>query len=246
MIDWPGLVLVLVTATLLVLLARVRGRKPALLRLIPGLTHLYRAFGRSVEDGTRLLVAVGGQSLLTRNAGSALAGLGLLREVTRKASVSDRPPIAVAGESALALLSQDTLQAGYRAIGAQEYYQPITGRLAGLTPFSSAAATLPMLDDEHVSVAVLIGHFGVEAALLSEAAERANVFLIGATGDPAAQAALYASASEALIGEELFAAPAYFSGGQLPIASLAVQDILRWTVIVGLLIGAILQVFGLI
>jgi hypothetical protein len=60
--DWSSLVLVLLAAVLLVLLARIRGRKTTHLRLIPGLTHLYRALGRSVEDGTRLLVAVGGQS----------------------------------------------------------------------------------------------------------------------------------------------------------------------------------------
>ena len=243
--DWLGLGLVGLAGTLLILLARIRSRKAANLRHIPGLTQLHRAFGLSVEDGTRLLVAIGGQSLLTRNGGAALAGLGLLREITSQASVSDRPPIAVTGESALALLSQDTLQAGYRTIGAQEYYQPTTGRLAGLSPFSSAAATISMLDDEHVSVAALIGHFGVEAALLADAADRSNVILIGATDEPAAQAALYASASEALIGEELFAAPAYFAGSPVPTASLAVEDILRWTTVAALLFGVVLRLLGL-
>jgi len=244
--DLLGLGLVGLSTLFLVLLARIRRAPSARLRLIPGLTRLYRAFGLSVEDGTRLLVALGGNSLLTRNGGSALAGLGMLREVSQKASVSDRPPVAVAGESALALLAQDTLQAGYRAIGASEYYQPVTGRLAGMTPFSSAAATMPMLDDEHVSAAALIGHFGVESALLSDAAERSNVLLLGATGDPAAQSVLFATASEALIGEELFAAPAYFASSSVPAASLAVQDILRWLIIVGLLLGAALKVLGII
>jgi len=242
--DLLGVGIAVLSALLLVVLGRIRRASAARLRLIPGLTRLYRAFGLSVEDGTRLLVALGGQSLLTRNGSSALAGLGLLREVSQKASVSDRPPLAVAGESALALLAQDTLHAGYRAIGAAEFYQPVTGRLAGLTPFSAAAATMPMLDDEQVSVAALIGHFGVEAALLADAAERSNVLLIGATGDPAAQSVLYATAAESLIGEELFAAPAYFANRPMPAASLAVQDILRWVIIVGLLLGAVLKVSG--
>ena len=122
----------------------------------------------------------------------------------------------------------------------------MTGRLAGLTPFSAAAATMSMLDDEHVSVAALIGHFGVEVGLLSEAADRSNALLIGATGDPAAQSVLYATASEALVGEELFAARAYLANDPGPTVSLTVQDVLRWLIIVGLVLGALLKVLGVI
>jgi hypothetical protein len=175
-----------------------------------------------------------------------LAGLGLLKEIAQKASVSDRPPVAVAGDAALALLAQDTLHTGYRAIGAADYFQPRTGRLAGLTPFSSAAATMPMLEQDAVSAAALFGHFGVEAGLVADAAERADALLIGATGDPAGQSVLYATASEALIGEELFAAPAYIAGGPVHSSSLVVQDILRWLIIAGLLLGAGLKVLGVI
>lgn len=228
------------------LLARLRRVRAARLRAIPGLTRLYRAFGLSVEDGTRLLVGLGGKSLLTRDAGAALAGLSLLREFSQKASVSDRPPVAVAGEAALAILAQDTMHAGYRAVGAGEFYQPVTGRLAGTTPFSSAAGTIPMLRDEDVSLAALVGNFGVEAGLLSEAAERSHVLLIGATSDPAGQAVLYATAPEALIGEELFAAPVYLAGTPGRAANLVLQDILRWLIILGLLLGAVLKLLGVI
>ena len=246
MIDWLGFGLAAIAGLLLAVLARLRRRAPARLRSIPAFSRLYRAFGLSVEDGTRLLVGLGSGGLLTGNSASALAGLGVLRDVAQKASVSDRPPVAVAGDAGLALLAQDTLQAGYRAIGAGEYYQPVTGRLAGLTPFSSMAATMPMLDDDSVSVTALFGHFGAETGLLSDAAERSNVLLIGATADPAAQSVLYATASEALIGEELFAAPAYLTNAPAASASLAVQDILRWLIIAGLLLGAVLKVLGAI
>jgi hypothetical protein len=245
-IDGLSLALAALSGLSLFLLARFRRARPARLRAIPGLARLYRAFGLSVEDGTRLLVALGGQSLLTRNAGASLAGLSLLRQLSLKASVSDRPPVAVAGESALAVLAQDTLHAGYRAVGAGEFYQPVTGRLAGMTPFSSAAATIPMLADENISLAALAGNFGVEAGLLSDAAERSRVLLIGATSDPAGQSVLFATAPEALIGEELFAAPVYVAEGQAITANLTLQDILRWLMILSLLLGSALRMLGLI
>jgi hypothetical protein len=236
--------LVLFAAALLLLLTWIRRKSVPRWRPIDALTRLYRAVGLSVEDGTRLLVGLGSASLLTKTGAAALAGLGVLREIAKRTSVGDSPPVAAAGESALALLGQDVLQAGYKAAGAAEFYQPTTGRLTGMTPFSSAVGTIPMLSDEDVSAAVLIGHFGVESALLADAAERNNILLVGSTDDPSAQAALYSSATEALLGEELFGAPAYLGAGPTHAASLTVQDVLRWLFILAILAGVALKLLG--
>jgi uncharacterized protein DUF6754 len=246
MTDPVGLGLVLLSGALLLLLSWTRRKQAPKLRFIAAFTRLYRAIGLSVEDGSRLLIGLGGSSLLTKNGGAALAGLGLLREISQKTSVSDQPPVAVSGESSLALLSQDTLQAGYRAAGAAEYYQAGSGRLTGMSPFSAAAGTMPLIGNEQVSAAALIGHYGAEAALIAEAAERGSALLIGATDDPTGQAVLFASASESLIGEELFASAAYLGGDAAHAASLTIQDVLRWLIILALLGGAALRVLGII
>ncbi len=236
--NLTGLGIIVGSAVLLLVLSLIKRKTPPKLRNIPALTRVYRAVGLSVEDGTRLLIGLGGTSLLTPNAGAPLAGLAMLRNLTERTSLSDRPPIAAAGEPPLAILAQDTLEAGYQAAGAGEYYQPTTGRLSGMTPFSSASGMIPIMRDENVSATVLVGHFGPEAALLADAAERENTFLLGSSDDLSAQAALYASAPEALIGEELFATGAYLSAGPSTAASLMVQDILRWIIILLLLVGA--------
>lgn len=244
--DLIGLSLVGFSAILLLVLSLIRRKSPPKLRLIPALTRLYRAIGLSVEDGTCLFVSLGRASLLTPRGGAPLAGLNMLRHLAERTSLSDRPPIAVAGESTLVLLAQDTLEAGYQAAGAGEFYQPTSGRLTGMTPFSAVAGALPILRDESVSAGVLVGHFGTEAALLSDAAERENMFLLGASDDLSSQAALYASAQETLIGEELFATSAYLGAPASHAASLTLQDILRWLMILILLAGAILKLFGMI
>ncbi len=239
-----GLVVIGVSAVLLVLLITLRRQFAPKLRDIPAMTRLYRAIGLSVEDGTRLLIGLGNTSLQTGNAGAPLAGLSLLRSLSERTSLSDRPPVAVAGEAALALLAQDTLEAGYQSAGAVEYYQPTTGRVAGLTPFSAAAGTMPIIPDESVSAAVFVGHFGVEAGLLADAADRNNALAVGASDDLAGQAIWFASAPETLIGEELFAASAYIGGSTAQTASLTVQDILRWLIIAALIVGAGLKLLG--
>ena len=98
--------------------------------------------------------------------------------------------------------------------------------------------------DENVSANVFIGHFGPEVALLTDTAERTNSTIVAATVDPAAQALLYASVDDPLVGEELFAAGAYSEAGRAHQVSLQVQDIFRWIIILVLIIGSALRLVG--
>ena len=221
-----------------------RRRSPATLRVIEAYERLNRSVGLAVENGTRLHVSLGRGSLFTARGGSALAGLAMLRRLTERTSVSDRPPIVTSGDAPLTILSQDTLQSGYRAAGAEEQYRFSTGRLTGLSPFSYAAGTMPIIRDEHVSTNIFIGDFGNEAALLTEEADRENTNLIAASDNLSSQAIFYASSEDPLIGEELFAAGAYVGAGASHEASLNVQDILRWLIILAIIIGAGLTVLG--
>lgn len=235
---------VLIAALLLLVFTFMRRRSPAVLRSIAAFERLQRAIGLAVENGSRLHISLGRGNLFTARGGSALAGLAMLRRLAERTSVSDRPPIATSGDASLAILSQDTLQAGYKAAGAEDQYRLSTGRLTGLTPFSYAAGTIPVMRDENVSANVVIGDFGAESALLAEAADRENTPLIAASDNLSAQSVLYAAAQEPLIGEELFASGAYIGAGASHEASLQVQDILRWLVIAAILIGALLRLVG--
>ena len=232
-------------ALLLLGLTVWRRRSPATLRPIEAYERLNRAVGLAVENGTRLHISLGRGNLFTARGGSALAGLAMLRRLAERTSASDRPPIVSSGDASLAILSQDTLRSGYRAAGAEEQYRFSTGRLTGLTPFSYAAGTIPIEHDENVSANVVIGDLGAESALIAEASDRENSSLIAASDDLSAQAIFYASAQEPLIGEELFAAGAYVGAGAAHDASLQVQDILRWLIIVAILAGSLLKFMGM-
>lgn len=241
-----GLVLVLVTAGLLLGLTFVRRKSAPVFREIPAFNHLKRAIGVSVEAGTRLHISLGRGGLQTLDAAPGLAGLAMLRQLTEQTSASDKPPVVSSGAADLAILSQDTLQAGYKTAYAEELYDPTTGRLTGLTPFSFAAGAIPIMQDEDVSANIFIGHFGPEVALLTDTAERTSSPAVAGALDPSAQALIFASAHEPLIGEELFAAPAYVNAGFAHQASLQVQDILRWVLILVLLVGSALKLSGAI
>ena len=241
-----SLAIIAITAFLLLVITLWKRKSPARLRDIPAFIRLYRILGLSVEDGTRMHISLGHGSLLDARGGSAFAGLAALRLIAERTSTSDMPAVASAGDPPLGLLTQDTLQSGYKAAGVEELYVPTTGRVTGLTPFSYAAGAMYITRNEKVSANLLLGHLGPEAALLADASDRESVPVIGASDNLAGQAVLFASGDEALIGEELFAAPAYLGAGASHAASLTVQDILRWLVILALLGGAAAKFVGVL
>src|SRR5512136_1515462 len=131
--DFPGLVIVIVFAGLMIIFA-VAGRKAPWrnLREIRAFTRLRRAVGLAVEAGTRLHVSLGRGGIIGPEGGPALAGFAMLDRITRAASISDRPPIATSGESVLSILSQDTLRGTYRSMGLEHEYKLGSAQLTGL------------------------------------------------------------------------------------------------------------------
>src|SRR5512135_3680088 len=134
--------LLILTVVLLLGITFLRRRFNGAFRPIEAYERLNRAVGLSVESGTRLHFLLARGNLFTTRGASALAGLAMLRKLSERTSLSDRPPVVTSGDASLAILSQDTLQSGYRAAGAEDQYRYSTGRLTGLTPFAYAAGTI--------------------------------------------------------------------------------------------------------
>jgi hypothetical protein len=246
MINPAPAAIIAISALLLLILTVWKRKSPGPARPIAALTRLTQLIGLSVEDGTRLHVSLGHGGLLTPRGGSALAGLSMLRHLAELTSVSDRPPVATTGDPALSLLAQDTLRAGYQAAGVEELFVPTTGRLTGMSPFGFAAGAMPVIRNENVSANIMIGHFGPESALITEAAERESIVTIGASDELTAQSILFAASQDALIGEELYAAGAYLGSSASHTASLTLQDVLRWLIILFLLAGSAAKFLGVI
>jgi len=241
------ILLIIITFTLLFLSLRQRrtGKSPAF-RRIASISKLKRAVGLSVEEGSRVHVALGNASLTQPASSSAFVSLKTLREVGEMCSNSDNPPVASSGDGVLALLSQDTLHDVARQTHTLELFQPENGRLAGVTPLTNVIGALQTVNDPEVKTNVLIGNFGSEAGLLSTVSQEKGSLTIAASDSLTAQATFFATVEQPLIGEELFAVPAYLHSEPIQNASLKVQDLLRGLVVLTLLVGAILKLVGVL
>ncbi len=237
---------VLAAALILLFWLRRKTQERPILRPIRAIQGMRRAVGQAVESGTRLHLSAGRGSLLSPDAASALVSLSALERVAMLSSVSDQPPVATSGDAALSILTQDTLRSAYRGVNALELYSMDRGQLTGLSPFSYAAGTIPVIRSQQVSASFLVGHFGAEVGLIAEASRQEDHFTLGASDSLTAQAALFAFTPDTLVGEELYALPAYLGAGAAHNASLKAQDVLRWLVIGLLLAGAVFKFLGVL
>jgi len=222
----------------------IRQKEAPKLREIAAFKRLGRAIGLAVEAGSRLHVSLGRGQMLSRQSAIGFVGLSILDRIGRSTSISDRPPIATSGEGTLGILTQDSQRVTAKYLGVES--DPTRGRITGVTPYSYAAGTLSFIEEEEIGANLLIGSFGNEVALITDAAERKEEMTLGGTDNLAGQAVLFAAAQEPLIGEESYAGGAYLGAGRMHIASLYVQDIVRWVLIGLILLGAIRKLFGVL
>ena len=241
-----GFIFIVIFVGLMILFLIAGRNRPGMkLRKIEAFNKLRRAIGLAVEAGSRLHISIGQGGAIGPEGASALIGLSVLERLASSASTGDNPPIATAGESVLGTLAQDTLRGTYQRIGVGEQFDATSGRVTGLTPFSYAAGTMPLVNDENTGANVLAGHFGSEVALITDAGERSDNLTLAGTDNLPAQSVLFATAHEPLIGEELYAGGAYLDAGSMHDASLRTQDILRWVLVIVILLGIVAKALGL-
>jgi len=223
----------------------IRTRFPASFRKIEAINRLKRAIGMAVEDGSRLHISLGSAQLTDPSNASALVGLSTLHRVGQLTSTSDLPPICTSGSGSLLILSQDALKRISVDTNTQAFYDPNHASMAGATPFSYAVGTMESIVDRGVNGNVLIGNFGTEAGLLCETLNKARVSITG-SDSITAQSIFYAVTQDTLIGEELYALPAYLAANPTHQASLRVEDVFRMVIGAALIAGSVLKVLGIL
>ena len=199
----------------------------------------------AVEDGRRLHSSFGWGEFLGFHAASILTNTAVLEEISKRSMGSDRPPAATSGNGTSTLLAVDVLQSANRHGFINERMDSRRGRLAGVTAMSYAVGVLPALHRENTSTMVLGGALGAEIRLILDAAEDEQVHVLAASDSLTGQSVAFSSPVELLIGEEIFAVPAYLHAGSMYSASLLAEDSLRWLLIAVILLGAGLQSIGL-
>jgi hypothetical protein len=240
-----GLFFILLYAGLILIFAMPRmNKKQPVFRKIEAIEKLKLAIGLTVEAGTRIHISLGNADLLSSYNSSALAGLSVLEQVALISQLADRQPIATSGNGSIAVLSQSVFKNALEGKSATNLKETNQGQLSGTTPLSYAAGAMNVIRKDQVSTNVFLGNYGSEVALLGQNSNQTKAITLGASDSLTAQAVLFAASDDPLIGEELFALPAYLGNKNIHIASVKIQDFFRWVLILTMLVGAILKYLG--
>jgi len=228
-----GMLLLIIITAGLILIYSVLKKAPVsqTLRPVSAVNRLNQAIAMSVESGTRIHIALGRANFLSPINSSAFSGLTIVERIALVSVMADRFPVASSGDGSIAILSQTIFHHALLQTSVDPSSEAVQGRLVGTTPFSYAAGALELISQEQVSTNLFIGHFGSEVALLTDASERKKATTLGTSDSLSGQAILYLAADTPLIGEELFALPAYTSPSKVNTASVRAMDFLRWGVI---------------
>jgi len=241
--EETGLVLLLlILPVLFYLTSRARAGKGGKLRSLPGMDELSGLVGRSAETGQPIHISVGIAGVGGAATAETWAGLTLLEHLADQATASDTPLIVTLADATVLPVAQDILWRAYVRNGNPGGYDPTQVRLIAPDPMAYTAGVIGLLEREPLTANVMVGSFGDEYLLMGEAGARQGVHQIVGAADPRTLPFVYASADEALVGEEMFAGGAYTRRLPIQIGSLLAEDWARWAIAAAILVLAILKI----
>ncbi len=223
-------------------LRQSRKGKQFFVRKIPGLEAVDDAIGRATELGKPVyyVPGIGYPSEI-----ATLAALNILSPVTKRVSqfaidlkVPNLDPIVMS-------IAQDVVKEAYLSTGRADLFDENNVFFLTDQQFAFAGAVSGLFKRERPGTVFLLGKFYAESLIFAETANDIGAIQIAGTDETAQIPFFIAACDFTLIGEELFAASAYLSRDSLTVGTLKSQDYLKAILLIILLAGLILNMFGI-
>jgi hypothetical protein len=238
------LILVSILVILLAVLILTRRRAAPALRGVAAFESLPDQMGKAAESGRALHISLGTGGVGGSDTVTSLAGLSALAYLAEQGVAANAPPLVTVSDPTLLPLAQHVLRRAYERRGRKGDFRWSQVRLISPMPVAYALGTMDILNREPVLANVMLGSFGPEVGLLTQAGSQAGLVQIGGTDAPQALSILYASTDQLIIGEELYAADAYLRPSKAKLFSLVAEDVVRLVLIAGVIVFAILRILG--
>lgn len=219
-------------------LRRVRGRQAVHLRPIEAYDAIPELTGLSIESARPLHIAYGSSFAGGDTTLLALAASEFVNQTARQTTIGDSPAIVTVTETAAIPLAVDAMRRAYESENAPEAFNEVNVRWypGGENSLAAAAGIMTLQTEEDIGAHLLVGSFGVEMALITDAAQRQNRPVLAVSDRLEGQAVAYALADYPLIGEEIFQAGSYISKNDSYKRRTAILDTLRWLTALAILV----------
>ena len=218
-----------------------RSGKELFVRRIPGLEAVDEALGRATEMGRSILYVLGIGSVDTV---STIASMTILGQVARRTADYETPLRVPCNDPIVLNVVREMVKTAYLDEGRPDAYQEENIFFLSGDQFAYAAGVDGMMIREKPAAVFLQGTFYAESLLMAETGNSIGAIQIAGTDSEHQLPFFIAACDYTLIGEELYAASAYLSREPMLLGSLKGQDWGKILIFVTIVLGVVLEFFG--
>jgi hypothetical protein len=233
--------MIIISAAIIFYVETAKRGKKLFVRKIAGLEAIDEAVGRATEMGRPVLFIPG---ISDMDDVQTLAALTILGRVSRTIADYDSKIFMPVSRSLVMTAARETIKTSYQAAGRPDAYSDDMVNYVTDEQFGYVAAVDGLMVREKPATVFLLGAFFAESLILAETGNSIGAIQIAGTAMPSQLPFFVAACDYTLIGEELFAASAYLSREPKLLGSLKGQDIGKGVVLAAILLGVLLETFG--
>lgn len=236
------IIFLLFTLTFFIYYGQAQQNDRLFIRRIPGLDALDDAVGRSTEMGRPILYTFGlgeMQDLAT------IASLAILKRVARKVAEYETQLVVPNYDPIVMTAAQEVVKEAYLEAGRPDLYSDDDIYFLTKDQFGYAAGVDGIMVREKPGAVFLQGIFFAESLILAETGASVGAIQVAGTTSITQLPFFIAACDYTLIGEEMYAASAYLTRQPVEVASIKAEDFGKLAFIVVILLGIVLESFGI-
>jgi hypothetical protein len=218
-----------------------RAGKKMYVRRIPGIDALEEAIGRSTEMGRPVLYVPGIDEMQNIQTIASMLILGHVSELVAKYDTELKVPCAYALNMVVA---EEIVRQGFLNAGRPDAHRPQNIQFISSEQFAFCAGTNGIMLRDKPATNIFLGRFFAESLIFAETGYVNKAIQIAGTAEITQLPFFIAACDYTIIGEELYAVSAYLSREPKLLSALKATDYVKLGVIAVILIGAILNTFG--
>ncbi len=243
-LTWLSISIIGLAAILLIVFSILfKGKKGYQIRQDPRVSRLMRAHTAAIERQEHQNIFLGQHLFVPAYPGVGLLAISNLHAFLDTEIAGYGGMTVSAGDGSLVVLAQEIIQGRYR----EGFDQNLCNlHLYGPTPLSLTPGILSEFHDKPHHLVALFGSYGPEVLTMLSTARRTGSKIFVAGGNLIAQATLFASVQDLMIGEEIFMLPGLLSHNAKSKATMLTEDILRLALILALIIAVILKMVNIL
>ncbi|MEO0138689.1 MAG: DUF6754 domain-containing protein [candidate division WOR-3 bacterium] len=212
------------------------------IRRIAGLDAIDEAVGRTAELGKPIIYTTGIGSI---DSLSILAGLTVLKHVTKKSALYEVPVIMPNNDPLVLATAREVVKEAYMESGRPDLYNENDIFFLTTEQFGFASGISGMMHRMKPGAVFMMGYFYAESLILAENANISGAISTAGTTAIDQLPFFVAACDYTIIGDELYAASAYISRNPLEVASIKTGDWFKALSVFFVLLGSLLATLTL-